>query len=208
MTDEPLRPGHAAVEPLREPPSLVRLSRRRCGVLSPPEPDAYRFEPEIISPTRMSALKLLTLPTGLLLFGIVCALIQLTQPGLFRFLLALFALLSAGAVFHGLFAAYGWAIRLLFLPRYIRLAPGIIQVLTYPPFSRKPTIKSFFIERGCVVVVEGERATQRLAVARKSDHALLNLNYMPYDETFEKRLWASLLSTVPTPPLSEEDLIA
>ncbi len=93
-------------------------------------------------------------------------------------------------------------------PQYLRLAPGIIQVLTYKWGRGTPQIKSFPIEGGTLVVLTNQlKSDLTLSVMR--DGAMQSIPVTGFRDSARTRalVWRVLLSRVPTPPLSEEGLV-
>ena len=68
-------------------------------------------------------------------------------------------------------------------------------------------VQSFPVAPGTVVVLEGRRIIQQLALRRASQRALLDFTFASSPETASVRIWQALLSTAPTPPLSDEELV-
>ena len=177
------------------------------GKIDVPEVGEVLFEPEIIAPTRYVGTQMWFVPIALALIGFW--LFQRTgfipgphiPMGGFGYLVAVGV--GAGAM---------WLWRTAIRPTYIRMAPGIIQIMQYRYRRAKPIIRSYPVEAGTVCIVRGQ------AIAGKKPHLTLTLlrgeqrdtiplwRMRKHDPAIE-RTWQALLSTAPAPPLSDEDLI-
>jgi len=176
------------------------------GELRIPPVRAYRFEPEIISPTRKRARQFLGIPLSV---AILCVMALLVRVGHWYVMPLLFLGLGAflGCLILGLRAVVMWPLESLLRPTYIRIAPGMIQTVRFPLARSRPVVQSFPVAPGTVVVLEGRRIIQQLALRRASQRALLDFTFASSPETASVRIWQALLSTAPTPPLSDEELV-
>jgi hypothetical protein len=109
--------------------------------------------------------------------------------------------LAAGAFVAGL-----WVWRALIRPSYIRMAPGIIQVLKYRA-GGKPTIHAFPMTAGTLAVVTRIRKRFILTLSRGGVEWTLDISRLREPQQWIERTWQALLSTAPTPPLSDEELV-
>ena len=174
------------------------------GTLDVPEVGETRFEPEIITPLRR---RLLGLPSWIpwrdlvLLLGLIgWVWYGYRRLGDARLLAANSAVLAV------------WILsRLLFLlrPTYYRLAPGMIQVISYRWWGGEPNVRNYPMDAGTLAIVSevrqhggfvlrlrrGEQADTLSIVRKRGTDALVD------------RIWHALLSTAPTPPLSDEELV-
>ena len=191
----------------RQDDSQPPAARVVCfGEFRIPPVRAYRFEPEIISPTRKRARQFLGIPLSV---AILCVMALLVRVGHWCVIPLLFLGLGAflGCLILGLRAVVMWPLESLLRPTYIRIAPGMIQTVRFPLARSRPVVQSFPVAPGTVVVLEGRRIIQQLALRRGSQRALLDLTFASSPEIASVRIWQALLSTAPTPPLSDEELV-
>ncbi len=165
-----------------------------------PQDVTASFAPVILTPpqpTLWSAAALV--PVGVLLYLLV---MDIARSGywqramLFNAVLLTLVLASYGAYF---------LLMLLGRARYLRLAPGAFQILRYPAFGHRPRLLSYDLRRLHAVLdlsspwpgltlldtPEYRRETYRLPNVREAIEAVLR----------------AALSTAPTPPLPEEQLV-
>lgn len=100
-------------------------------------------------------------------------------------------------------AAWFWSCGLR--PRYLRFAPGRLQVLKYTYWGRTPEIADYPAAPGMLCVVYQRWGAVRLALGYGTRRDELLVSGRGRD--FLPRLWQALLSTAPTPPLSTEGLV-
>ena len=114
-----------------------------------------------------------------------------------------------------LLAAWTWLCALR--PRYIRFAPGLIEVLRYRPFGGPPEVVRLPVDADTVIFVgsQGPHPAQTpgkslagsagwdLVVCRPE--RIQKLRFQGSREVTE-RIWHALLSTAPTPPLTYDTL--
>jgi hypothetical protein len=177
------------------------------GLLDVPEIEDVFFEPEIITPTRAIGRQLWFVPIALaviVLFALqLLGIMPRRMINLGAFSYVLMMGISAGVI---------WVWRSAIRPTYIRMAPGVIQILQYHYGRGKPKIHSYPLEAGTLVVLRGH------VLNRKQDRLGLLLSRDGMGDTVEfwrmakrdeviQRTWQALLSTAPTPPLSDEELI-
>ncbi|MGD8450455.1 MAG: hypothetical protein PVJ57_01435 [Phycisphaerae bacterium] len=178
------------------------------GGVDLPEIGDYRFEPVIITPTRFLGRQLWLAGLASLVFAFPAgraAYSAFSSGGdpvgpLFMFLCAAATLPAA------------WVWRSAIRPTYIRLAPGMVQIVTFPFGRGKPNIRSYPMSAGTVVLVQrlpGARARlpRVITLARDGQRDDLPLWQMSGRAELTERLWQALLSTAPTPPLSDEELL-
>jgi hypothetical protein len=197
-------PGVEKVRAVLEREEVVPTDRAVVvcmGALHVPAVGAVQFEPEIMRHERpetpgqsrhwLLALLVIALvvPLGWYIFPRVSA-----PPHLIWIAIALVAL---GVWF------WRYAVR----PTYVRTAPGIIQVLQFGFRGRTPRIRDYTMSSGTLVVI-AEAVNQLSLTVVRGDTS--NSTLIRKDKHFEatmERLWAALLSTAPTPPLSDEELV-
>jgi hypothetical protein len=112
----------------------------------------------------------------------------------------------------GISAGFLWVWRTAIRPTYIRMAPGVIQVLEYHHRRDKPTIRSYTLDQGTLAVVRGPSTSRKpglitVTLLRGEQKDRLELWRMRKRDAIIERTWQALLSTAPTPPLSDEDLL-
>lgn len=179
------------------------------GPVDVPEIGEHRFEPAIITPAACLWRLLWPIPFILTWFLLIAAEKHYLPFHVPRRGLGLWVMLAVGLAALWLWHA---AVR----PTYVRLAPGVVQVLRFSCFGDRPSVVDTYpIEPGTVVVVsyavhdwligspaglsftfmQGSRSEQvKVWCMRKSDHT-------------GQLIWSALLSTAPTPPLTEEGLV-
>jgi hypothetical protein len=164
-----------------------------------PQVGELHFEPEIITPTGRIWKQLHWILIGLALLGLwlldYLNLMPDQVPSIRHF--------SGGT----LFAFVTWVWRSAILPSYVRMAPGIIQVLDYRYSKSKPIIRDYPMERGTLAIFVRIHKQRILTLARAENKDVISFARMRRPEPSIERAWQALLSTAPTPPLSDEDLV-
>ncbi|HUU99066.1 MAG TPA: hypothetical protein VM487_25310 [Phycisphaerae bacterium] len=193
---------------------LGRASRdganRACivyfGEADVPECAQTHFEPVIVTPTSAMGKRLLWLvPAGALIVLWLLDYLDLWPrgiPSIRRFMGSFLLILTAGFI-----TLVIWFWRATVRPTYLRMAPGIMQALEYRHGRSKPIARSYPMEQGTLVVVTRERNWLTLALAREQMTDIFRLHSLRDLKTVGVRLWQALLSTAPTPPLSDEELV-
>ncbi len=170
--------------------------------IDPPAASDIRFEPYVITATELLWRRLLFLPVALALLTIWLLQVVHVIPGRvfnlgsFTYFLAL-----------GLGTGVAWVWKTGLRPTYVRLAPGIVQVIEYRLRRQKPLIRSYPMQAGTVVVFKGEKQNVTVTLLRGEQRDVLPFAAMRKRAEKLERLWWALLSTAPTPPLSDEDLL-
>ncbi len=103
-----------------------------------------------------------------------------------------------------------WLWRTTVRPTYVRLAPGVVQVLEYRLRSSKPTIRSYPMLPGTLVIVRQDVKARRptsVQFVRGEQSDVLPVSQMKDPDDAMQHIWYALLSTAPTPPLSDEELV-
>ena len=117
------------------------------GEAGVPDVGELHFEPEIITPTGAVRRQLIWLAiAGALIAWCLFDYINLLPswlPGARPLMGGLMYFFVAGAI-----ALSVWIWRGMIRPTYVRLAPGVIQVLVYPLSNRQPIIRSYPMEPG------------------------------------------------------------
>jgi hypothetical protein len=176
------------------------------GEIEIPKVGDARFEPEIITPTRLlKKQQIVFMPFA---FALVAF-----------WVLDILHLLPWGLSLRGHYGGFGyvfamglggfiaWIWRGAVRPTYFRLAPGIVQMLEYRYSRSKPTIRSYPMEAGTLVVVVGKGHRVSMTFRRFDQQDRLPLAEMRHSKQTAQRAWEALLSTAPTPPLSDEELV-
>lgn len=195
--------------PAEEPPR----ARIACvGAVELPEPGPYRFEPEVITPTRYLGRYWIAVAIGVA----VMALVVVRLTGAVRWLnfIPLGAVGSFG-YFYVMAIAFGglWLWRTTIRPTYIRLAPGVVQILRYRFRGGRPQVKSFPMDAGTMALIYSWSYSQPKArpallyLVRGETSETIQLAQFPRKSEVLERLWQSMLSTAPPPPLSDEELV-
>ena len=172
------------------------------GPVEVPEVGEMRFEPFIITATELLWRRLLVIPFALALLAGWW--LQRTGgiPGL-RFELSSFMYVIA----LGIGALVTWVWKSGVRPTYVRMAPGIVQVMQYRIGRRKPTIRSYPMEAGTLVVLSAWPKGLLVTLLRGKQKDTLPISQMRRRNEVMERLWRALLSTAPIPKLSDEELI-
>ena len=196
----------ASVERSKEAQAAARESALVfvAGDIDVPQVGDMRFEPEILSSSRKAVI-LLKSP-WFWIQTLTLVYISWGPGGTFR---------SIGTAYNVLFALlmYGlvtWIlISAIFRPRYQRFAPGIVQFIKFPCFDTRPEIRSYPMIPGTIAIVlrayRGGGIVVQMKRGRASDFLVIEKS--GNTQTAMERMWQALLSTAPTPPLSEEDLV-
>jgi len=211
-------PAHDRVPPVDKVRAAARkiadtppesADRRQCvicfGQPEVPEIGELHFEPEIITPTGSMGRQFIWLGlAGVVLVLWLADFLHLVPgwfPPLRSLLSGLMYVIVAGAVTLGI-----WVWKAVLRPTYVRMAPGVIQFLVYRRGSR-PTIRSYPMNADTLVYVTRIRKRLFLTLARGESSDRLALSQLHDSERLVERVWQALLSTAPTPPLSEEALV-
>lgn len=111
----------------------------------------------------------------------------------------------------GVLLIVGWGLATLLLPKYIRIAPGVVQVMTYRPGRSKPKIRSYPIDAAARIIIEytsGPPSYGFRAILRRGEHRdVLRIAGARRPDEVARHFWSAVLSTAPTPPLSDEELV-
>jgi len=165
----------------------------------PPATDALA-EPIVITPMRTGRVAIWAIAAvyiGVLAFQF--GLTRSTQHVVFRM-----------AAVAGIIAFAGWVWTALLRPQYVRLAPGLVQVLRYRPFRARPRIIDFpFDGRTRVFIAvhaRGKRDRARLEFAAWRGGHLERVRVLSMRREELEEFWRVLLCTAPTPPLSNTEL--
>ncbi|MBU0617064.1 MAG: hypothetical protein KKI02_05055 [Planctomycetes bacterium] len=192
---------------LKETESEPPRARIVCfGQADVPDVGELHFEPEIITPTGAVWRQLIWLVIACVLIALLLLeylhLLPSWVPGLRRFAGGLAYFLIAGFI-----ALAVWVWRGMIRPTYIRMAPGVIQVLNYGYSKSKPTIRSYPMQPGTLAIFTRIRKHLILTLARGENKDMLLFSRMHHPEQRIERAWRAMLSTAPTPPLSNEELV-
>lgn len=201
------RPSAATIKWLRD--SLEASGQRDptaaqvicLGELDPPEVGERRFEPYVVTATEILGRRLWVI----LFLPVLLGLWWVSHRGLvpFRFDLAGFLcplLIAAAALVTWLWTGF---VR----PTYLRLAPGIVQVMRYRLGWGPPTIRSYRMEAGTLVVVQRGSRRPVFTFEQGELRDTIDPNAARRAADIEEHLWWALLSTAPIPRLSAEELV-
>ncbi len=171
-----------------------------CGAYELPPTGDHRGEPTLLTP-RESAGSLsiaLFVFLGVLLMGMLVDFHERVPETLARWwpTLAIMTALTAGAFGHHIVR-----------PRYLRVAPGVAQVITYSILRSRPDIRSYPMSVETTVLATETLNTMTLKLVRGEQTDTIQLWRSDSAERFLEKLWLALLSTTPTPPLSNEELV-
>ncbi len=171
------------------------------GAFDVPEPGDYRFEPEVLSSgqtNRMDGIVVAAL-AFLVVFAVGAGLDALGWvphgPGEYWFAIATVAS-------TGIYLFWRYALR----PTYVRVAPGVVEVLTYALGRSTPRIRRYAVSPGflCIVSQGWARVSVTLINSRNHDEFQVTARR---SEPIVDTLLRALVSTAPTPPLSREELV-
>jgi hypothetical protein len=107
----------------------------------------------------------------------------------------------------GFVAGAVWAWFAVLRPKYVRLAPGMIQIMRFGIGRSRPAIRSYPMDAGTLAILRGEGSRLTLTLLREGRRDTIPISQMRHRQRVLERVWQALLSTAPTPPLSEEELI-
>lgn len=176
------------------------------GMVRMPAPDPMPFEPEIIFPGRLiwTYGAIASVVIAGLLFLLWLAPVVQPLPTIYSEhpLLLIFVLLIAGPV------VFRWFWITVIRPTYIRIAPGMIQVIEYRWRKRRPTIRSFPIDGGTLAVFTNQLWSDlSLSLRRDGVTESFALSGIRNAAAVQALVWRALLSPAATPPLSDEALV-
>lgn len=172
------------------------------GVADIPEPTDRSFEPHVVSPgARFSAVWLA------MAMSVVAALTWIALRAYASSIPSdVMAFVGTFAVAAPVLALYGiWTV--LLHPTYARFAPGVVQILHCRSWKRRPTVRSYPVSAGTVVLAVRHFWGFNFTIARGAMKDGFAIWVYRKPDNAEAAFWNSLLSTAPTPPLSEEELV-
>jgi hypothetical protein len=215
-----------AAHPPQDPTRARIIS---LGHVDVPRIGDFHFEPEIVTPTRYTGRNLVIV--GLGLFFVALAIVKWTRALPIPALQSL-PLNSFGYFYVMLFIVGGaWLYRTTIRPTYIRLAPGVVEIVRFSFRRGPPEIRSYPLTAGTTIVLyaawwgrgarraappsavefEGVAGVPRRPVAatlyRDGRTDYLSFHQMRRSHEMVDRFWQALLSTAPTPPLSRDELV-
>lgn len=176
------------------------------GMVDVPPSDPMPFEPEIILPSRLiwTYAAITTLIIAGLLFILWLIPLVHTLPTIYTEhpILIFFVLLIAGPLL------FRWIWITVIRPTYIRIAPGMIQVIEYRWRKGRPTIRSYPIDGGTLVLFTNQLWSDlSLSLLRAGKTESFALSGIRNAAAVQSLVWRALLSPAPTPPLSDEALV-
>jgi hypothetical protein len=190
------------------PGSNPQPARVVClGMIDVPRIDDVFFEPEIITPTRAIGSHLWFIPAAVVVLALWFLQLMGVIPGR-AINIGSFGYILAMGVSAGAMCIWRSAIR----PTYIRMAPGIVQILEYHHSRGKPKIRSYPLDGDTLAIVRGPTTSPKpghltLTLVRDAQEDTLELGRMRKRDALIERTWRAMLSTARTPPLSDEALI-
>lgn len=199
--------SHAASLPVAEPEGLCTAAGGCVvyfGIGDVPAVGDYRFEPVILTPRRT-----LGSPAGwiaLILVPLLLFVAAAYRTWLFGVVGPL-ACILLGAALLGIFWGAAWLWGRVVRQRYVRLAPGVVQFLRYYGWTNRPTVQSYPMAAGTLVVVTQRGQAFDVWFKRGDREDRLALSEMPRAAELAQVFWQAVLSTAPTPPLNEAELI-
>jgi hypothetical protein len=195
-------------EVLNRSASLTNSARIVClGLVDVPDVGEAHFEPEVITPTGFIGYRLVFVPIAIAIVGLWIFQFVGVIPGRAINLGSFGYLIGMGAA-----AGVSWVWRAVIRPTYLRLAPGMIQVLEFRLGRPKPVIRSYPISAGTLAIVQGGVAKGKpfvssLMLSRGDQTDKLPLQQMKDRARCTEMAWKALRSTAPTPPLPDDALI-
>lgn len=171
------------------------------GAFDVPEPGDYRFEPEVLSSgqTIRTADILVAELAFLVVFAVGAGLhaLRWIPHGAGEYWFAIVMVVSTG-----IYLLWRYALR----PTYVRVAPGVVEVLTYALRRSPPRIRRYAVSPGllCIVSRGWARVSVTLINSRNRDAFGITARR---SEQFLDTLLRALVSTAPPPPLSREELV-
>ena len=173
---------------------------------TPASPGDVVFDPVIITPTQY-------LGRRLIVIWIAAALFAYWLIARFKLLpIPQFNLRGLG----GLFAFAGvmmvrWFWQSAVRPTYFRLAPGVIQKFTYLLRGQAPKVQSFPMAAGTMIVLHYLKRQRwgrlRAVISDGTRHCVLTIGLIRNRKQVATDFWNSVLSTAPTPQLSQTELV-
>ena len=172
-----------------------------------PHPHDRTFEPEVAAIGRQlstEAYAVIALLLGALLLGFSSRILPVSDPSM---VVLTAVLIGLAGVWFGVGLFMRWLRRGLIAPRYVRVAPRMIQLLDYGRDAKRPQITSFPITRGTIVYWVNEGLGSVLYITRGTARERISIPARLVDNQFHTRILDALLTTAPTPPLSNEHLV-
>lgn len=171
------------------------------GALDVPEIGDYRFEPHVLSPGAVArraesrvALLVFLLTWNVLLWIEMLGHLPKGLSGVYL----IPAFVVAAVVW------LGW--RYAFRPMYLRVAPGVIEVLTYSLGRSAPRIRRYTVAPDLLCIVSQGWARVSVTLVNSQNRDEFQVTARRSEQLLDTLLRA-LVSTAPTPPLSNEELV-
>lgn len=176
------------------------------GAVDVPPPDDMPFEPEILPAARLfwdlSAIAAACLVVGLAMVWATPLSGSIALPLGQHPIVPLIALVFAGPVL------VRWFWLAFVRPRYLRLAPGVIQILEYKWGRGRPSVRGFPIEGGTLVVLTNQLwGDLTLSIMRDERSFSFPLPAGGRGAAMRALVWRALTCRAMTPPLSDEGLV-
>src|SRR5262245_14261478 len=183
---------------LEQPDLKSAAARIVCmGLVDVPEIGEAHFEPEVITPTGFIGHRLVFVPIALAVIGLWVFQLAGVIPGRAIHLGSFNYLIVMGVA-----AGVAWVWRAVIRPTYLRLAPGMIQVLEFRLGQPKPVIRSYPITEGTIALVQGGIVKDKpfvysLKVARGDQSDDVTMQQMKDRARCTEMAWKALRSTAP-----------
>lgn len=171
------------------------------GAFDVPQPGDYRFEPEVLGSGQTDRTDSLVVAAlaFLVVFAVGACLEALGRVPR-RADEYWFAVATVAST--GVYLLWRYALR----PTYVRMAPGVVEGLTYSLLRSPPRIRRYAVAPDllCIVWQGWSRISVTLINSRNRDEFRITARS---NEAFVDTLLCALVSTAPTPPLSQEELV-
>ena len=103
-----------------------------------------------------------------------------------------------------------WLHRAVLRPTYLRVAPGVVQIVSFRLWGSRPSILSFPMTAGTIAVpIPLGRGLRRLSLGlwRHGVEDEIPLWSTRDPTAAAETIWRALTSTAPTPPLADDALV-
>lgn len=111
-----------------------------------------------------------------------------------------FLTVAASVAIGGVVAVFIW-------PSYLRVVPGRIDILRYRLWSRRPTVEVIDV-RGAAVLAHLEKRSVYLTLPSEPGMCrVIGLTGMPGAEEVVRAIFLAAISSSPTPPLPDDELV-
>ncbi|MBI5864515.1 MAG: hypothetical protein HZB38_08410 [Planctomycetes bacterium] len=170
------------------------------------------FEPYILSQSQRFGTRWLWVGVGALLFILnahvaatsawsspASTAVRPTNVAPLFFLVVLGSALVLGAII--------WFVGVLLEPEYVRILPGEIQYVRFSAGARGRLDRAYPMTAGTTAILREEFGRITLTLLRGGQRDVLNISALWDQYTALERIWQSLLTTAPTPALTDKELL-